>query len=539
MLVHAETIRNLKSRWNALATISRLPDEVLAGAFLQLNLFFRNDQLQWRSIDRYRWITVCQVCVHWRSVALSTPRLWNDITVTRSLGWMREVLARSQRAPLRVRIALTSLVDGMGESARLVLRELGRIEDLVIGVSADALEILRALDAPAPLLRSLNIEGVRQRMSRQPGGERQIPPPQVLARATTAQLEQLDLLHCKFPWNLPVPFTSLTHLKVVGTGADRPPIAHVIMTLASFKILESLDLEGMIPTLTEGATALPTPAMVVRFPRLKRLRLVGETMNCANLLNRLVFPSSVSIALECTSKRGLADLAACLRSRTPAIDQPRMLMLEEDFSGSTFYVRASPRDGPIRAADPSSLVVTFRHGPDTPASSSLSRYAIPFCLHLALENVDCVCTAGLVPPSYDEEQTKEWATLFIRMCNLTELSLSGLATYRLPDALVAKRWDGQEGLCLPTLRRVTVEDVTFGLPETFSRGLPGQFTEQLVQTLNERAREAPRLESLRIKRSKRVDMPDVRMLEKVVGKVEWDGTVDADPEREEYDLNYY
>ena len=125
------------------------------------------------------------------------------------------------------------------------------------------------------------------------------------------------------------------------------------------------------------------------------------------------------------------------------------------------------------------------------------------------------------------------------MCNLTELSLSGLATYRLPDALVAKRWDGEEGLCLPTLRRVTVEDVTFGLPETFTRGLPGQFTEQLVQTLNERAREAPRLGSLCIKRSKRIDMPDVRMLEQVVGRVEWDGIVDADPEKEEYDLNYY
>ena len=34
-------------------------------------------------------------------------------------------------------------------------------------------------------------------------------------------------------------------------------------------------------------------------------------------------------------------------------------------------------------------------------------------------------------------------------------------------------------------------------------------------------------------------MPDVRMLEKVVGRVEWDGIVDADPDREEYDLNYY
>lgn len=541
MLVHAKTIRDLKSRWNALAMISRLPDEVLASAFLELNLFFRNDQLQWRSIDRYRWITVCQVCSHWRTVALNTPRLWSDITVTRSLNWMREMLARSHKAPLRVRIALTSLVDGMGEPARLVLRELGRMEDLVIGVSADALEILHALDAPAPLLRSLNIEGVRQRTSRQPGGERQIPPPQVLARPTTAQLEQLDLLHCKFPWNLPVPFTSLTHLKVVGTGADRPSIAHVIMTLASFKLLEFLDLEGMLPTLPEDAVALPKPPIIVTFSRLKRLRFVGETMNCANLLNRLFLPSSASIILECTSKRGVAELAACLRARTPAMDQPRMLMLEEDFSGSTFYVRASPRDGPVRAGDPSSLVVTFKHSPDGPAPSSLSRHAIPFCLHLALENVDCVCTAGLVPPSFDEEQTKEWAALFIRMCNLTELSLSGLATYRLPDALVAKRWDGVEGLCLPTLRCVTVEDVTFGLPETFKQGLPGQFTKQLVHTLDERAREAPRLECLRIKRSKYIDLPDVRMLEKVVGKVEWDGIVDAEPDREEYeyDLNYY
>lgn len=538
MREHANIIRALKSRWNDLATISKLPDEVLASVFLQLSLFFRNDQLQWRSVDRYRWITVCQVCTHWRTVTLSTPRLWSDITVTRSLNWMREMLARSHKSPLRVRIALTSLVDGLGEPARLVLRELARIEDLVIGVSADALDILRALDAPAPLLRSLNIEGVRQRMHRQPGGERQIPPLQVLAWPTTAQLEQLDLLHCRFPWHLPVPFKSLTHLKVVDTGADRPPISHVTMTLASFKLLESLDLEGMLPSLPEDATSLPIPPMVVTFSRLKRLRLSGETMECADMLNRMFFPSSASIVLECTSQRAMAELASCLRARNPAMDQPRMLMLEEDFSGSTFHVRAAARDGPVRAGDPASLVVTFKNGPDAPTATWLSRHAIPFCLSLALENVDCVCTAGLVPPSYDEEQTKEWAALFIRMCNLTELSLSGLATYRLPDALIAKRWDGQDGLCLPTLRRVTVEDVAFGLPGTFKRGLPGQFTGQLVQALNERAREAPRLESLRIKRSKYIALPDVRVLEKVVGKVEWDGIVGTDPHREDYDLNY-
>lgn len=75
---------------------------------------------------------------------------------------------------------------------------------------------------------------------------------------------------------------------------------------------------------------------------------------------------------------------------------------------------------------------------------------------------------------------------FCQLVTLTELSLSSLVMYRLPNALIAKCWDGQDGLCLPALLRMTVEDVMFGLPETFKRGLPGQ----LVQALNEWAHEA-------------------------------------------------
>lgn len=530
IVVQAKAIRQLKSKWNSLATTSRLPDELLAEVFVQLNLSYRTDQLQWRSVDRYQWIAVCQVCSHWRSVALSTPRLWRDITVTRSMDWMREVLARSCRAPLHVQVGVT---DATVEPTRLILRELARIEELLIGVSAETFHILRALDAPAPLLRSLNIEALYQRS---PRPAPQLPSLEVLARSV-AKLEQLDLLHCPFPWSLPVPFTSLTHLKVVGTGDDRPAMGHIIIVLACLKHLESLDFEGMLPTLPDDATSISSPSTVVSLPRLQRIRLEGAAVECADMLNHLSFPSTVYLTLECTSARGMVALIGCIQARIPVIEQPHTIAFEEDFAESKTHVRLSADDGPIsHAAFP--LVVTFKCS-STPSTATPAWWnPVIFCSHIPLASVHYVHLSGILPPSYYDDQAHQWLQVFSEMVALEVLSAEGLAAYRVPHILSVALSEGGPP-CLQTIRRVELEDVVFGTAETFERGEPGAFTEELVQSLLARLWDVPPLDAITIRRSKYVDSRCVERLEKVVGRVEWDGIVNAEPGDEDYDLNYF
>ncbi|KZT64132.1 hypothetical protein DAEQUDRAFT_52818 [Daedalea quercina L-15889] len=537
MLVHAEAIRDLKSRWNTIASIFRLPDEVLAGVFHILSFLYYNDQLEWRFVHRYRWISVCQVCSHWRIVALGCPRLWSDITVTRSMNWMRELLARSQEVPLRVQIAMTSMVDGMDKPARLVLGELSRTEELVVGISPDAFSILNALDVPTPLLRRLTVEVMCHRTTSLPGTR--IPLLQVLTRPATDQLERLHLLNCPFPWNTPVPFTSLSHLKIIGSNADRPSLTRVIATLDRLRLLESLDLEGILPALPQDVTRIPTTPTAVNLTRLKMFRLVGEPIDCADLLGRLSFPRSIHLILECTSGRGTADLVACIRSRTSLVEHPRTLVLGEDFAASTFRLRISMDEGPIRDDTRFPLIVTFKSNSSLAVSRPPSSSAIEFCLHLTLANVRTMHIVGIIPPSYDEDRMKEYLDLFSGVSNITVVSVSGLAAARLPNMLVARTWDGSDRICLTTLHRVEIEEVMFGVAETFLLKKPGQFTEQLAQSLEARSQELPRLETLVIRRSKYVDLPDIRMLEGVVKSVIWDGIVDANPGEEDYDLNYY
>ena len=77
----------VKSRMrNAAQLISVIPVEMLGEIFQQLMLsFLQSDPIT------YGWITVTQVCFHWRSVAFAKPSLWRYIHIhTRRAGFILE-----------------------------------------------------------------------------------------------------------------------------------------------------------------------------------------------------------------------------------------------------------------------------------------------------------------------------------------------------------------------------------------------------------------------------------------------------------------
>lgn len=104
----------------------------------------------------YRWITVTHICHRWRVVALSVPALWSHVVPTR-LESVSEFLRRSKQAPLSVRSSRRYAMNlGWLESAKIILKEMHRIEHMELTVSMSILLKMFSLQTQqVPRLRSV------------------------------------------------------------------------------------------------------------------------------------------------------------------------------------------------------------------------------------------------------------------------------------------------------------------------------------------------------------------------------------------------
>jgi hypothetical protein len=88
--------RALKSRYNQLVPISRLPPETLATIFVFLSASAWNE----RAVH-LKWICVAHVCHRWREIALNYPRFWSHINFTKlTSAGMAEILGDHTRTTL-------------------------------------------------------------------------------------------------------------------------------------------------------------------------------------------------------------------------------------------------------------------------------------------------------------------------------------------------------------------------------------------------------------------------------------------------------
>ena len=91
------SILSLKSHYNELARISRLPGEVLSDIFSNVSISALNGD------GILTWIHVTHVCRRWRETALSHPRLWSHINFTKLKPVASaEILSRAKMAPLHL-----------------------------------------------------------------------------------------------------------------------------------------------------------------------------------------------------------------------------------------------------------------------------------------------------------------------------------------------------------------------------------------------------------------------------------------------------
>lgn len=99
-----DDIRSLRKRWNGLASVSRLPLEILSIIFEVFVTDYCERRMtgnEIRGTSLCGWLVVLHICHHWRNVALGNPRLWTRIELNCE-PHVEFALAHSGSLPLTV-----------------------------------------------------------------------------------------------------------------------------------------------------------------------------------------------------------------------------------------------------------------------------------------------------------------------------------------------------------------------------------------------------------------------------------------------------
>ncbi len=93
----ALVLSSLRTRYNNLTSVNRLPPEVYSRIFQHLRSV--NSPLDrphpGTPCKTIGWIKVTHVCHQWRTIALENPGLWSDIPFPLGIRWADEFLRRS------------------------------------------------------------------------------------------------------------------------------------------------------------------------------------------------------------------------------------------------------------------------------------------------------------------------------------------------------------------------------------------------------------------------------------------------------------
>jgi hypothetical protein len=193
-----ESKRALKSRQNELAPISRLPPETLAAIFSFFSLStWRGEtgKYEWLiETGSITWICVAHVCRLWREIALSYPRFWSHIDLTKltPVG-MAEILPRAKTLPLYME------ADATKWSAEQIVAFGKQLETHIshtrhLSISGGRLPtLLERLVSSAPILELLSLSSKSPRYS---SPESQAIIPDNLFNRTTPSLTNLELESC-------------------------------------------------------------------------------------------------------------------------------------------------------------------------------------------------------------------------------------------------------------------------------------------------------------------------------------------------------
>ncbi|KAA1478187.1 hypothetical protein DENSPDRAFT_661345 [Dentipellis sp. KUC8613] len=317
---------SLRTRYNSLMSVNRLPSEILALVFH----FVRSHCSPWniahhrRLRDDFRienlssataWVQVTHVCRQWRATALDDPGLWSEIIL--GSKWAGEFLRRSRSAPILLDYTWPSAYmqrrRNIQDIGRDIARHVSHLQELRVGgLSQDLTWIVPSLRDPAPLLEKLVL------LPPSDGYFALTLPPRAF-NGFAPCLRYLSLGQC----DSSVLRVSLAHdipLHLEGAHDDEYPLyrqelGELLSTLQGMPALEVLKLGRLLSPPAPGTTPESLCGPLVTLPNLHTIYLHDETRNCGLLLKHLAVPATVSHEVLCTSDRHLEFLLPWLSTK--------------------------------------------------------------------------------------------------------------------------------------------------------------------------------------------------------------------------------
>ncbi|OAX38479.1 hypothetical protein K503DRAFT_159501 [Rhizopogon vinicolor AM-OR11-026] len=287
------------SRLNDLAPSVALPTEVLVLIFRMLSPGKGPFPLHDNVYLCVPITAVSHVCHRWRAITLAYSALWTHVPpLLLGYEWTREMLSRTQGAPLTLDIQLGSHKRDADASLKLALKQLDQIRTLIVPCSGQY--GLQYVSSPAPLLESISFNNLTGIHTSNPIQYHHI------VRFETPALRKLVLGN-----NVTLDGTNatiikdLTHLDIGNT--DMPRLYKTIDVLQALLSLKFL-------ALNIRASSAAVSFTIITLPSLTSIMLNGTALDCSKLLQQVRAPSVKACTLVCTSrdKTELPDLLAAV-----------------------------------------------------------------------------------------------------------------------------------------------------------------------------------------------------------------------------------
>lgn len=267
----------------------RLPDEIIVLIFKTIR---EGAAGQWprtsaacdvRDVAHPKWMQILRVCTRWRSVAMSSPTLWNRVALHAGSGDVFQsggdyptlFLTRAAGIPLE---AYISSCTGPVAQASEVFAQISRIRHLYVLGNNFTKEQLELLKGPAPQLQTLVLDVIS------------LLPSVLFYESHIPSLRSLCL-------NLDPPHFAIScqNLRQLQLGPIRDPAPEGSQTLFAFlqQTCRLEDLSFSIVCLSYNVSVPRTP--LVYLPMLKRLKF-DSTLGVDILLRWFRLPDGVCLS---------------------------------------------------------------------------------------------------------------------------------------------------------------------------------------------------------------------------------------------------
>ncbi|KAJ6588121.1 hypothetical protein B0H19DRAFT_1057373 [Mycena capillaripes] len=290
--------RALQTRRNSLASISRLPTEVLA-PILDLCPAMEADKPEFKTGKFILGLTVSHVCRRWREIAMKSSRFWSGIVLSRP-RWALEMLHRSRAAPLMVGADFGSSATKNIAARDLVLAQLWRIRELHLNMPG--YHVPAGILLPAPILERFHLwyEGSTPFLVTAKLFHGEVP-----------RLQHLSLRNCLLHATSPL-WDNLVSLELINAPMDLGMDEFLLIVLTRMPQLRALALHESFPEMLEATE--PVAAL-----NLETLELTATGWQCFCFLRAVSIPNCrivLNAGYDSSDLRFLCDALESHRANT-------------------------------------------------------------------------------------------------------------------------------------------------------------------------------------------------------------------------------